>query len=246
MIRALLFSALFVAVASTATPARAACTDAPVKVRAPTMSTSELEDFNARFSAALVRLCRWWDSDFSGSFDIDIDESRGPSMALVPAWRGNRGHMLFRGTTVRLGNAAISHEITHVLAPNANRFLAEGLAVYAHQSQHGEPAYPNFGKDLDALAKPLAAKADIAALDRLASPDRLQLKDLDERSAYIVAGSFVGFLIERHTMELFRELYALTPLAERRRNAGDVERWRKVYGVPLQNLIDEWRASLAG
>jgi len=245
MIRALLFSALFAVLATAAAPARAACADAALSVRAPTLSTSELEDFSARFHSALVRLCGWWAGDFAGPFTIEIDESRGPSMALVPAWRGERGHILFRGPTVRLGHAAIGHEIAHVLAPNGNRLLAEGLAVYAHQAQHSEPAYPNFGKELGELAKPLAAKADIAALDRLPTPDRLQLKDLDERSAYIVAGSFVGFLIERHGLALFREFYALTPLAERRHNAGDAERWRSVYGVPLENLIDEWRASLA-
>ncbi len=227
-----------------AAPAHADCADAAATIRAPTLSSGDVRSFESRFREALTKACGWWGPSFDGPYTLDVEESRGPSMALVPVWRGNRGRILFRGTTVRLGRAAITHEIVHVLAPNANRFLAEGLAVYAHNLLRGEPAFPNFGKNLAIEARELAATADIAALDRLATPARLQLPNLDSRDAYIVAGSFVGFLIERDGLEIFRKLYDMTPLVARQRDAGAPERWRRAYGVSLEGLVDEWRATL--
>ncbi|NKB48588.1 MAG: hypothetical protein GKS02_04385 [Alphaproteobacteria bacterium] len=242
--RLILFAAFLMLATAGGTPAHAACGDGTIKIRAPILSSGDKAEFETHFRRSLKRVCRWWGETYDGAFTIDIDESRGPSMALVPAWRGNHGEMLFRAGTVRLGRAAITHEIAHVLAPNANRFLAEGLAVYIHDDQRGQPAYPNFGKDLTSEARRLAPRADIAALERLATPTRLKLPDLDSRDAYIVAGSFVGFLVEQHGMEKFRTLYAMTPLVARERNAGKPERWQKVYEVSLEELTAQWRTAI--
>ncbi len=45
----------------------------------------------------------------------------------------------------RDSTGALLHEIVHIYAPNNNRFLAEGLAVYLHAKLAGNPAFPNFG-----------------------------------------------------------------------------------------------------
>ena len=166
-------------------------------------------------------------------------------MALVPAWRGARGEMLFRANMVRLERAAIQHEVVHVFAPNANRFLAEGLAVYAHEHLGGNKAYPNNGADLHQTAKPLEPRADMAAMDRIATPQQLMPAGLTEDEAYIVAGSFVRFLVERHGLDRFRALYALTPLAPYTREAGEPARWTRIYGVAFEQLVADWRTFLA-
>jgi hypothetical protein len=67
---------------------------------------------------------------------------------------------------------------------------------------------------------------------------------LSEDEAYLVAGSFVRFLIERHGLDKFRALYAATPLVPRGRNAGDPARWSAVYGVAFAHLVSDWRAAL--
>lgn len=244
MIRSLLLAALFMSAIAAASPAHAGCADAKLTIRAPTLSIGDERSLETRFRKSLARICDWWGPAFEGTFTLDVEENRGPSMALLPVWRGNRGRILLRGSMVRAGRAAIAHEITHVVAPNANRFLAEGLAVYANSLFQSEPSYPNFGKDLAGEARALQERADIAALERLATPTRLQLADLDGREAYIVAGSFVGFLIERHGLVQFRRIYAATPLVAGARNAGAPGRWRRIYGNNLQGLIDGWRSSL--
>jgi len=219
--------------------AAGACMPPSIAIEA-TVAASDRRAFEAALHGAVAAVCAWWGPTFEGAWQVAIDGGRGPSMALVPAWRGERGHMLFRAGPVRQGNAAIVHEVVHVFAPNANRFLAEGLAVYAHDRLGGAPAHPNFGADLHRAAQAFAA-ADLAALDRAATPQRLATEALDEGSAYLVAGSFVRFLVETHGLDRFRRLYDLTPLVPGARDAGDPGRWQAVYGADLAQLTDAWR-----
>jgi hypothetical protein len=193
---------------------------------------------------ATHKVCAWWGPSFTGSFTIDVVEANGPSMALIPAWRGERGRVMFPASLVRRGRAATVHEIVHVYAPNANRFLAEGLAVYAHERLGGPTAYPNFGVSLHTTAA-RHAQTDVAALERLATPSRLELDRLADREAYLVAGSFVRFLIERHGLDTFRRLYATTPLVPGQRDPGAPARWQEIYGLDLGQLVKTWRNSLA-
>src|SRR5262245_47448859 len=61
-----------------------------------------LQDWLAQeLRAAADKFCDWWGTSFADSFTIDVIESSGPSMALVPAWRGERGRILFPATAVR-------------------------------------------------------------------------------------------------------------------------------------------------
>ena len=235
------FGLLFYSASNRAWAESSACSGAEIDFDAA-LSKSEVEDFEKLFSDALDKVCNWWGKSFTGTFVIEIDDSRGPSMALVPAWRGDRGRILFRAPTIRRESNATVHEIVHVFAPNANRFLAEGLAVYAHEHLDGVGAYPNFGEDIHKAAKEFAEDAEIAALERLATPQRLQNNQFGGKDAYKVAGSFVRFLIERHGLERFRRLFALTPLVPGSRDAGNPSRWQQVYGVDLDSLAADWRA----
>ena len=244
-IQRILPAVLFVTALAAVSPAHAGCADAPLTIRAPTLAISEELSLKQRFRTSLAQICDLWGPAFEGPFTLEVEENQGPSMALVPVWRGNRGRILLRGSMVRQRRAAVAHEIVHVVAPNSNRFLAEGLAVYLHDLFKSEPAYPNFGKDLKSEARNLLDRADIAALEQVATPTRLRLDGLDSRDAYIVAGSFVGFLIEQHGLVQFRRLYVLTPLLVGVRDAGDPSRWRRVYGFSLEGLTAEWRTRLA-
>jgi hypothetical protein len=56
---------------------------------------------------------------------------------------------------------------------------------------------------------------------------------MDEETAYVLAGSFVGFLLEGYGLPLFRNLY-------------ETENYEKVYRKSLDALEREWRLSLQG
>jgi hypothetical protein len=200
-----------------------------------------------RFADLLVqerrRVREWWGASFEDPILIKVTDERGPSMALVPAWRGERGTMLMPVQRVKGNDAASLHELVHIYAPNGNRFLAEGLAVYAHEALKGQRAHPNNGRDLHEMAADITANMSLVELDRVATPQPLE-RGGDETKAYVAGGSFVRFLIERDGIERFRTLYERTPLIVRQRAAGSPDRWRAVYGQPLEDLEAAWRQFL--
>ena len=225
-----------------AAEAHAACVDVAVEFTDTTTARIERDQLARDLRTAADKVCNWWGPTFSGRLTVDVLEEDRPSMALIPAWRGNLGHMFLPAAMVRSGNAATVHEVVHLFAPNANRFLAEGLAVYAHDLLNGPPAFPNFGRDLMIEARRYADWADIAALERLPTPTVLLKKE--QRAAYVVAGAFVRYLVDRFGMEKFRKLYAMTPLVPGQRNAGDPARWVEVYGRTVEDLAEDWRKAL--
>ena len=193
--------------------------------------------FQSEMQRARAKVREWWGATFEGSISIQTNTERVLSMALIPAWRGERGQMIFGAKRVDAGEAATVHEMIHVYAPNANRFLAEGLAVYGHDLLGGPPAYPNFGKSLDDIAGRSANRELAMTLERTPTPNPLESVSKEGEA---IAGSFVKFLIERHGMDKFRALYALTPLAPMQRDPGGPTRWQQVYGESFEVIVDAW------
>jgi hypothetical protein len=164
---------------------------------------------------------------------INVSSSYRISRALVPGYFGKRGFMEMPLRGVRDNTGPLLHEIVHIYAPNSNRFLAEGLAVYVHTKLGGNPAFPNFGEDLRRSAvRSLSEVNSLEALNRVRTPRPLS-SVMDEKLAYVLAGSFVGFLIERYGLPLFRSLY-------------ETDHCEQVYGKSLETLEREWRLSLQG
>jgi hypothetical protein len=197
--------------------------------------------FQNEMQRARVKVREWWGATFEESIAVQTNTDRVLSMALIPAWRGERGQMIFGAKRVNAGEAATVHEMIHVYAPNANRFLAEGLAVYGHDVLGGPPAYPNFGKSLDDIAGRSASRDLAIALERTATPDPLENVSKEGEA---ITGSFVKFLIDRHGMDKFRTLYALTPLAPKQRDAGETARWQRIYGDRFEAIVDDWLTML--
>jgi hypothetical protein len=198
--------------------------------------------FEKMMREARGKVREWWGATYEGPIAIETTTDRQLSMALIPAWRGQRGSMSFGSKRVDAGDAATVHEMIHVYAPNANRMLAEGLAVYGHEVLGGNAAYPNFGKDLHKTAVAAGANKEILLkLERTPTPAALEEVNKEGEG---ISGSFVRYLVDTYGMDKFRALYALTPLVQMRRDAGDVARWQQIYGEPLDRLADGWLAAL--
>ncbi len=192
------------------------------------------------------------------------------SRALVPAWEGRAGVIEFPARRVGAGTAAIVHELTHVYFPSGNRFLAEGLAIYLQSVLGGNPAFPNFGRPLHAVARAHLAEIaprfaagdataltaiDLGALDSIPTPNPLSLAAAQKAYAeehrvqaalYAIAGSFVQFLIEAEGLARFRALYEQTPLLAGALDAGSPARWRQIYGTALGALEAHWQSLFIG
>ncbi len=186
-------------------------------------------------------------------FHVIVSDRYRISKSLVPAWSGQAGRMEFPAWRVEARKAAIAHELVHVFYPNANRFLAEGFAVYLQAEIGGNPAFPNFGQPLhglvrerlrgtlgdflQAICEPRSVAARRTRRDRNAgsagAPARQRfLRRRAERTGYIypIAGSFVQHLIESRGLASFRALYQRTPLEPLHQDAGPASRWAEIYG----------------
>jgi hypothetical protein len=215
--------------AAAAPPVAADC--GGIRVLSEQLTNHEANAYCAYALSERQKVERYWGATWQEPIRIHVDESYRISRALVPGHRGNRGFVEMPLRRVRVNDGALLHEIVHVYAPNANRFLAEGLAVYLHHKLAGNRAFPNFGGALDGEARRnLSDTSFLEQLDRVRTPEPLG-KVLDERSAYLIAGSFVGFLVEKYGLPDFRRLY----------ESGSYE---NAYGKSLGALEQEWRTSL--
>jgi hypothetical protein len=124
-------------------------------------------------------------------FHVFVSEMYNLSKSLVPSWFGQRGWMEFPAHRVVAGEASVAHELVHVLFPNGNRMLAEGLAVYLQYKLFPElSVYPNFGALLESVVDDYLSNKyaggenqayalwnmDLDGLERISTPDELSLR----------------------------------------------------------------------
>jgi hypothetical protein len=234
-------------------------------------SAARLAQFRDDLCRELTQLEKWaadrnWRPSRVQQLDVVVCDTFSISKSLVPAWHGRGGRMEFPARRVIAGNAAILHELVHVLFPNGNRFLAEGLAIHLQAEIGGNPAFPNFGEPLHALARELLRDrlpefrlghlesleaVQLTDLDRIATPSPLTLQvgpdfhgegPRGQAFIYPIAGSFIQFLIETRGIEKFRALDAATPLVPHHQIPAPSERWVDCYGFSLIDLESDWKS----
>lgn len=227
-----------------------------------------------RIARDLARLEQWaidhgW-QHACPQLDVTVADRFRISKSLVPAWNGHVGRMEVPAWRAIAGKAAIMHELVHVLFPNSNRFLAEGLAIYLQAAIGSNPAFPNFGRPLHVVAREVlldmlpdhaAGMSEpfdaikLADLDAIATPAPLTLcvgstfygeEPHGQARIYPLAGSFTQHLVEAHGLQRFHAIYTQTPLVPFEQSAGTAERWLSAYGRPLAELEREWKSTIAG
>jgi len=158
-------------------------------------------------------------------FHVFVSEAYPIARALVPAWLGQRGWMEFPAHRVVAGEAAIAHELVHVLLPNGNRMLAERLVTnLQHKLFPTQHVFPNFGSSFEEMvaaflrirfpADPAGAlwQMNLDALEKISTPDRMSLRidahligsrsmdraptPEEEKAVYAIVASVVEFLVE--------------------------------------------------
>lgn len=203
-----------------------------IQILSDGLTAQEAEAYCRYAASEREKVEAFWGSTWKQPIRIHVDRSYRISRALVPAYFGNRGFMEMPLHRVRGNNGALLHEIVHIYAPNDNRFLAEGIAVYLQERMGANPGFPNFrGENFRVLTRErLSEVSSLSMLNAVRTPTPLS-SVADNRTAYIVAGSFVGFLIETYDLPKFRSLY----------HTGNYD---AVYGKSLQILEKEWRASI--
>lgn len=67
----------------------------PITFKLTGVRAGAAAEFQAELQRARVKVSEWWGATFDGTIVVEIDTQRALSMALVPAWRGERGQMTF-------------------------------------------------------------------------------------------------------------------------------------------------------
>jgi hypothetical protein len=202
---------------------------------------------------------------FSGKFEVEVFKKQLHSEALLFVWDGHPGHIYFPPHRVKERTAAILHEIAHVHAPNAVRYLAEGYPAYLEEKMGDINAYPTEGSRIECqirtynrLHRSALAAVKLDLFDRVPTQrtvflgDKMGLEpafpanDDGERHrrgySYLVSASFVKFLIHSRGQDKFKALYDLTPLIPMETRQADPGRYQAIYGKSLGDLQTEWRA----
>lgn len=203
-----------------------------IQILSDQLQAQEAEEYCRYALSERSKVETWWGATWTQPIRIHVSSSYRISRALTPAYQGNSGFMEMPLAHVRSKTGALLHEVVHIYAPNDNRFLAEGLAVYLQERLGGNPAFPNFIKeDFSVLAGcRLSEVRSLEMLHTVRTPQPLS-NITQERTAYILAGSFVGFLIEKYGLPRFQDLY----------RTGNYD---SVFGKNLATLETEWRTEL--
>ncbi len=205
---------------------------------------------------------------FSGKFEVEVfEKDQVHSEALLFVWDGNRGHIYFPPRRVKERTAAILHEIAHVHAPNAVRYLAEGFPAYLEEKMGDINAYPTEGSRIECRVetynkrhRAALGKVKLEEFDRIPTKRKVFLGDgmgledgfpankdgeRDRRGySYLISASFVKYLIHTHGQNQFKALYDLTPLIPMETRQADPARYHRIYGKSLTELQAGWRAWL--
>ena len=131
---------------------------------------------------------------------------------------------------IRDRSAPIIHEVTHVITLHEdNNFFSEGLAVYFQERFGESQVFPNFSVPFNDLIK--RNKDQLIPITRLINDNEIfEQVDTEQRKlAYLTAGSFISFLVEKYGEQKLADL-----------NNSRALNYKKIYGRDINQLEAEW------
>jgi hypothetical protein len=143
----------------------------------------------------------------------------------------DRGVVILSISHIKERSAPIIHELTHTLTNHLhNSFFTEGLAVYFQERFGKTNSFPNYSENLDDLIR--EHEEQLLNLSQLMNDNEIfgSLGTTLRRIAYIEAGSFIKFLVEKYGEQ---KLGAL--------NNSNTLDYEKIYGKELNELEEEWK-----
>lgn len=195
------------------------------------LSHREAEQYCQYAARERKKVEKYWGPTWRDPIRIQVSSQYAAANTMVQTG-GKPGRIDMPLDRVRDRTGGLLHEITHNYAPNTNRFLYEGLGVYLQDKIGEARSFPTFGRPLDAAAAEVARNVgSLDVLDAVRFPRPLA-SVMADRPAYLLAGSFVKYLMDRRGgLDKFRALYA----------SGD---YQATYGIPFSALELDWRAHL--
>ena len=137
---------------------------------------------------------------------------------------------------IRDKSAPIIHEVTHVITMHEdNSFFSEGLAVYFQDRFGNNQVFPNYSVPINDLIR--RNKDQLITITRLINDNEIFEKvDTEQRKlAYLTAGSFFSFLVEKYGEQKLADL-----------NNSRVLNYKNIYGKDINQLEAEWKSYVLG
>lgn len=123
------------------------------------------------------------------------------------------------------------HETVHIITWDWNTlWIKEGLAVFLNDKLNGYPAFPNYGNDIDELAKSmLRFESPLRLIGRNGIPRFSDRKE--RRMFYIFSGSFVKYLYTHLGIEKLMDIYKAkeTKKAVAEITGKNLDKWKKEW-----------------
>lgn len=133
---------------------------------------------------------------------------------------------------VKSKQAAIIHEVTHIITKHENnKFFSEGIAIYFQERFGEDHGFPNFmGQNLDDLVR--SHESQLIPITKLVNDNEIfgQVGTDRRRIAYIQAGSFFNFLVETYGEQKLSDFHNSWTL-----------NYKQIYGKNIEQLEIEWK-----
>ena len=182
-----------------------------------------MREYAVRLEQARAEICRRLDLEFEDPITVFVYKALDEGRALTG------GSLDFadpenRRVHQRL-ESYIGHEMVHVIAHtqlgySGTGILGEGIAVWLNGQSP---------------ARHHARSAELRAAGELPSVRDLVERFREQDAGYPAAGSFCGYLIDEHGLEVFKEIYPLDDPSER---------LRELVDVGFEDLEPGWHALL--
>jgi hypothetical protein len=165
---------------------------------------------------------------FAGHVIVDVaTRHRGLPVTMVA---DGEPYTVVRISLCRYSRAVLCHELTHVLAMSAHRWLSEGLAIWVQRTLEPGRCFPDDAVDGEERGGVRKLGPPLAWSDHRATHPAL------ERAEYLKAAALVTWLIERHGLGAFMRLFAAS------RDLASVTAACRALGFrSLEDVEDEWR-----
>ena len=180
-------------------------------------------------------------------FDVDaykadkieyfIHGKREPSHTITAYQPRKYMHPVIFLTYASEKKAPYVHEAVHIIAWDWHTlWLKEGLAIFLNDKLGGYPSFPNFGRNIDKLAKSNLGYSSV--ITKIGQDGIARFLNQQERRVfYILSGSFVKYIYENIGIEKLMEIY------KEKNTSNAVE---ELTGKKLELWKEEWIDSIKG
>ena len=175
-------------------------------VEAGYLSTDEASDLHRRIDKGIEAVEKFLGLPFSrkayGQEKIEffVHGRSAPSHTITAYSPRKYMHPVVFLSFAKEGRTPYLHETVHIIAWDWNSlWLKEGLAVHLNDRLSGYAAFPNFGESIDAFAGRVLRREFPPAIEALDLVGENGIPKFEDRRVrrmfYILAGSFVGYLL---------------------------------------------------